>query len=148
MNRFLAYRGAAILALGIASTLCHSGPEEIVMYRIFAHVFVDVSRQVCAGEDQSAKDKLESALQSSGLLELNVDTLCAGGVCGEYTAKEMRLDVALKSTREQHLQMYARKSPDEKHADCLKFITMFERMHGGKGKPPEKIYEVFLENMQ
>lgn len=147
MNRILGYRGTAILVLGIASTLCHSGPEEIT-YRIFAHVWVDASRQVCAGEDQKARDKLESALQSSGLLELNVDTLCAGGICGERTAREMRLDVTLKNEREQHLQMYARKSPEEKHADCLKFITMFERMRGGQGKPPEKIYEVFLEYMQ
>jgi hypothetical protein len=109
---------------------------------------VDVSRQVCASEESEVKRRLEAALQSSGLLELSVDNLCAGGICGDRTPKDMRLEVTLKGMREEHRRMYERKSPAEKHADCLKFTSMFEKMRGGAGKAPEKIYEGFLKNME
>ncbi len=137
----------SMLALLVSTLSYGSGPDEL-SYRFFAHVWVDISRQVCAGVDARVQERLETSLQSSGLLELNVDTLCSGGICGKYTAKEGRLDVTLKGMQEQHRQMYERKSATEKKADCVKFTTMFEKLRGGKGKPPEHIYERFLKNLE
>mgnify|MGYP003383735812 CR=1 FL=1 len=139
---------ATVCVLGAASTPSYgSGPDELA-YRLFAHVWVDVSRQVCASEESEVKRRLEAALQSSGLLELSVDNLCAGGICGDRTPKDLRLEVTLKGMREEHRRMYERKSPAEQHADCLKFTSMFEKMRGGAGKVPEQIYEGFLKNME
>ena len=136
---------ALVLAVMAAASNLFADPAE-TQYRIFALVWIDVSRKVCAGEGESAKAKLESALQSSGVLELTTDSLCAGGICGDLTPKDMRLDDTLKSMRAQHIQMAERESPEKKRAECQKFTSMFDKMQA-KGKPPAEIYERFMASM-
>ena len=115
---------------------------------MFAIIYVDVSRQVCAAAGTEEQRRVESALRDSGLLELTVDSLCAGGICGDRTPKDMRLAVTLDSQRKQQLQMYATAPLDEQRKACTKFTRMFEKLRGSAGSPPQQIYDRFLAVME
>jgi hypothetical protein len=120
------------------------GPGPYIFaLRTIAFIYPDLSRSICKDESNDVKDKLENAIESSGLLIINESDLCDENLCRGKTVKEAGLDRTVQSIRKQQFDMYRRKSKKELEVACKKAIAILERING-KGKSPNEILDIFV----
>lgn len=120
------------------------GPRPyILLTRIQAYLYPEISRYVCQSQDESVKLRLEENLKSSGLLALSADDICAGDLCDGISLKESGLDRSIETVRSQQLEMYRRESPVQREQSCKKLIAMLEKVKASKNDKPEDILNRF-----
>lgn len=114
------------------------------MFRTFALVWREVSREACRNQGAEIKIRLERSLESSGLPKLNEKHLCIGDLCQGKTFEDLGLDRTVRSIRDEQLNMYRQKSSTETEMACRKFVAIFENVRGGSALARERIFDRFV----